>query len=217
VREGEPPGWLVVAAERSGSELRVALPGESVAVGEATWTTVSVGAASALAEGAAEEGRDGVGDGSAENDASVVGVAEVHPARGEGRDGRSVLRVLLAGDAEPAGQARALRSAALLDLDLSADVLKLPHHGSARQEPRFFAASGASLAVASAGADNDYGHPAKAALDLAAANGMAVARTDTQGTILVARADAALRITTSRRGSLPGRRGSPTRRRRLRE
>ena len=65
--------------------------------------------------------------------------------------------------------------------------------------------SGASLAVASAGADNDYGHPAKAALDLAAANGMAVARTDTQGTILVARADAALRITTSRRGSLPGR------------
>lgn len=127
---------------------------------------MSVGAASALAEGAAEEGRDGVGDGSAENDASVVGVAEVHPARGEGRDGPSALRVLLAGDAEPAGQARALRSAALLDLDLSADVLKLPHHGLGPPEPRFFAASGASLAVASAGADNDYGHPAKAALDL---------------------------------------------------
>ncbi len=198
VRAGEPPGWLVAAAEGSGSELRVAMPGESIAVGEATWTTVSVGAASALAAGAAEEGRDGVGDGSAENDASVVGVAEVRAASGVGRDESSGLRVLLAGDAEPAGQARALRSAALLGLDLSADVLKLPHHGSARQEPRFFAASGASLAVASAGADNDYGHPAKAALDLAAANGMAVARTDTQGTILVARHEYALRITTER-------------------
>lgn len=198
VRAGEPPGWLVAAAEGSGSELRVAMPGESIAVGEATWTTVSVGAASALAAGAAEEGRDGVGDGSAENDASVVGVAEVRAASGVGRDESSGLRVLLAGDAEPAGQARALRSAALLGLDLSADVLKLPHHGSARQEPRFFAASGASLAVASAGADNDYGHPAKAALDLAAANGMAVARTDMQGTILVARHEYALRITTER-------------------
>ena len=88
VREGEPPGWLVAAAERSGSELRVALPGESVAVGEATWTTVSVGAASALAEGAAEEGRDGVGDGSAENDASVACGMDLRDAH----DGRVVLR-----------------------------------------------------------------------------------------------------------------------------
>lgn len=212
VREGEPPRWLVAAAERSGSELRVATPGEVVTVGEATWITVSVGAASALSADAGEEGRDGVGDGSAENDASVVGVAEVRAARDEpdrrwsdgepagAIDELSRLRVLLAGDAEPAGQARALRSAALLGLDLSADVLKLPHHGSARQEPRFFAASGASLAVASAGADNDYGHPAKSALDLATQNGMTIARTDTQGTVLVARSDAGLHVTTSRKG-----------------
>ena len=137
---------------------------------------------------------DGVVDGSAENDASIVGVAESFG-----------VRVLLAGDAEPAGQARALRAAATLGLDLGVDVLKLPHHGSARQEPRLFAASGAVLAVASAGADNDYGHPARAALDLAAANAMAIARTDTQGTIAVSAHGDALTVRTSRRGEVPGR------------
>ncbi|MBK7820591.1 MAG: ComEC/Rec2 family competence protein [Tessaracoccus sp.] len=184
VRAGAPPAWLTEAAIQTGAQLHTPVPGETITAGEATWRTVSVGEAGALAEGV-DEGRDGLGDGEAENDASIVGVAE-----------SAGLRVLLAGDAEPVGQARALRSAALLGLDLRADVLKLPHHGSARQEPRFFAASGASLAVASSGADNDYGHPAKSALDLATTHGMAIARTDTQGTILVARRDEALRVTT---------------------
>ena len=55
--------------------------------------------------------------------------------------------ILLTGDVEPDGQARLLRCGA----DLRADVLKMPHHGSARQEPAFFAATGARVAIASAG------------------------------------------------------------------
>ena len=35
--------------------------------------------------------------------------------------------------------------------DLRADVLKIPHHGSAQQDPAFFAATHARLAIASAG------------------------------------------------------------------
>ena len=66
------------------------------------------------------------------------------------------VRILLTGDLEPPGQAALLARHA----DLRADVLKIPHHGSARQDPAFFAATGARLAIASAGQDNDYGHPA---------------------------------------------------------
>ncbi|MFT3889785.1 MAG: ComEC/Rec2 family competence protein [Arachnia sp.] len=197
VREGQPPAWLVAAAGRAGSELRPARPGEQIAVGEAVWTTVSVGGVStgsgsvggAPADGVGEDGGGesrGGEEGSEENDASVVGVA----ASGG-------LRVLLPGDAEPAAQSKALRSAATLGLDLSADVLKLPHHGSARQERRFFAAAGARLAVASAGEDNDYGHPAEAALRLSGELGMSVARTDRQGSIAVSKGASALTVRTS--------------------
>ena len=79
------------------------------------------------------------------------------------------VRLLLTGDAEPEAQSRLLRTGA----DLRADVLKIPHHGSARQDPAFLAAIGARVAVASAGADNDYGHPAPRTIQLVQSLGMA--------------------------------------------
>jgi len=91
------------------------------------------------------------------------------------------LRVLLTGDVEPPGQ-RALLSAGT---DLRAQVLKVPHHGSARQERAFFAATGATVAVTSSGVDNDYGHPAAGTLQLARSLGMTVLRTDQHGTAAI--------------------------------
>src|SRR4029434_4187463 len=82
------------------------------------------------------------GESSKENDSSLVIMVEV---RG--------LRLLLTGDVEPPGQQAILATGA----DLDADVLKIPHHGSAEQDPAFFAATHAHLAIASAGVDNDYG------------------------------------------------------------
>lgn len=172
VRAGSPPQWLEGEVRRSGGQLRSATNGEVLQLGDATWVTASVPEHAVL-----EEPRAGEED-AAENDASVVGIAEV-----------GGVRVLLAGDAEPRAQAEALRSADALGIRLEADVLKLPHHGSSRQEASFFEASGASLAVASAGRGNDYGHPARKALDLATGLGMGVARTDEQGTIVVRRTD----------------------------
>lgn len=134
--------------------------------GEVTWLVTS---GRPLARPAADEGESSV-----ENDASVIGVAQV-----------GALRVLLAGDAEPAGQSAALRAASHTGIDLRVHVLKLPHHGSSRQDPGFFDASDASLAVASAGQDNDYGHPSPKALALASQFGMSVRRTDTDGSIAV--------------------------------
>ena len=88
------------------------------------------------------------------------------------------VRILMTGDIEePAQQA-------LLDghLDLRADVLKEPHHGSAKILPEFLAAVDPSVSVIGVGADNDYGQPSPTALrDLAALGVHTVLRTDLDG------------------------------------
>jgi competence protein ComEC len=81
-------------------------------------------------------------------------------------------------------------------VDLRADVLKVPHHGSAQQDPTFIQSTGAKLALISAGIDNDYGHPAPRALDLLAHAGMTIARTDTQGSLAVLTTNSRLSLTT---------------------
>lgn len=169
----------VVAA---GGRVVVAAPGDRFQVGEVTWTTVWAGRPGVQAN----EGDAPFAESSTENDSSVVGVADV---RG--------LAVLSAGDAEPAAQAEALRSAEQLGIDLKAQVLKLPHHGSSRQDERLFRASEALLAVASAGVNNDYGHPARKTLDLAARLGMLVRRTDIDGSISVSADGAVVRVRTT--------------------
>lgn len=68
---------------------------------------------------------------------------------------------------------------------LRSDVLKVPHHGSADQDPEFLRAVDPRLAVVSVGADNDYGHPAPDTLGLLADSGAVIARTDDSGDIAV--------------------------------
>src|SRR5581483_6122009 len=97
------------------------------------------------------------------NNSSLVLRADVHG-----------VRILLPGDAEIEAQD------ALLDagVDLRADVLKVPHHGSAYSDPRFLAAVHAQLAVVSVGAHNDYGHPSPVLLADLARLGVPLLRTD---------------------------------------
>ncbi len=66
------------------------------------------------------------------------------------------------------------------------DLLKVAHHGSktATTQP-FVDAVRPKVAVASAGAGNPYGHPAKETLDRLAAAGARVLRTDRDGTVVV--------------------------------
>ena len=125
----------------------------------------------------------GEGESSSENDSSIIAVAEV-----------AGLRVLLPGDAEPEGQAKALRSAAQHGMSLAVHVLKLPHHGSSRQNQDFLASSGAMLAVASSGENNPYGHPSPRTLQAAENLGMGIARTDQEGSIAVELRDGQLRV-----------------------
>ena len=104
------------------------------------------------------------------NDASVVLVAEV-----------GGVRVLLTGDVEPEAQARLARAVG----DLRVDVLKVPHHGSRYQDRRFLTGLGARVALVSAGAGNDYGHPAPETVSALLGSGAEVLRTDTEGDLVV--------------------------------
>ncbi|MFI6600434.1 ComEC/Rec2 family competence protein [Nonomuraea sp. NPDC050536] len=117
--------------------------------------------------GAGELG--GQGEGSVINNSSVV-------MRARWRAGS----VLLGGDVETEAQAEILRRVAP-----TSDILKVPHHGSARQDPEFLAAVGARAALISVGADNDYGHPAPSTLALLNRLGARVYRTDKSGDLAV--------------------------------
>lgn len=121
--------------------------------------------------------------GSGPNNASLVVLADV-----AGR------RILLAGDVEPEAQRVLARTLP----GLTVDVLKIPHHGSRHQEHDWLASLGAEVAIASAGRDNDYGHPAAETLDPLVAAGAEVFRTDRDGDVVVVQRDGVLSVATRR-------------------
>jgi competence protein ComEC len=123
------------------------------------------------------------GQSSLENDLSITAVITV--------DG---VRVLFSGDLEPEEQRQVLATGA----DLHADVLKVPHHGSSRQDPAFIAATRARFAIASAGVDNSYGHPAPRTMRLLQGDGMTPVCTCTLGSIAVTRSDGRLAMVSQR-------------------
>jgi competence protein ComEC len=87
------------------------------------------------------------------------------------------LSALLPGDVEEDAQVQ------LKGIVPRVDVLKVPHHGSARQDPEFLAATHAAISIISVGKHNDYGHPAARALHLL--KGSRIYRTDLDGAVAV--------------------------------
>ncbi len=158
--------WLI---SRAGATRELAVAEAAYQVGQVTVRVVGAGVA---APGAASQttSAEAGSESAVENDSSIIVVGTV----GE-------LDVLLPGDVEPAGQQQVVRRSAMPRVE----VLKMPHHGSSRQDREFWRQSGAVLAIASAGANNSYGHPAAAALRLATDLGMQIARTDQQGSIAI--------------------------------
>ena len=160
--------------------IRTVTLGERRTAGPITWTTLWPAKVPALPE-SGKSSATPTDEGSPENNASIAMMVET-----------SGLRILLTGDLEPESQRAVVASGA----DLRADVLKVPHHGSAQQDPTFLAATHARLAVISAGQDNDYGHPAPRTLDLLTRQGMKIARTDTAGSVSLSTPDNQLALTT---------------------
>lgn len=88
---------------------------------------------------------------------------------------------LFTGDAEKQSEKDLLAKG----YDLSADVLKLGHHGSETSTSQeFLDAVSPDYAVVSVGKDNDYGHPKEEVLQIIKDRSIKLYRTDQQGTIV---------------------------------
>jgi competence protein ComEC len=96
------------------------------------------------------------------------------------------LTVFLPGDLEQPAQQRLLAEYPGIP---SVDVLKVAHHGSADQHPPLLDRLSPRLALISAGADNDYGHPAPSTLAALESAGAIVLRTDRHGALAVTETD----------------------------
>ncbi|MBU3157096.1 ComEC/Rec2 family competence protein [Clostridium estertheticum] len=85
------------------------------------------------------------------------------------------------GDAEGASENEMLSKG----FDISADVLKVGHHGSSSSTTQAFLDKvNPKYAIISVGKDNSYGHPHKTTMDKLKAKGVKVYRTDESGTIV---------------------------------
>ena len=170
-------GWAGVARQRRVDQILVGptggpggkgIPRHEAVLGEtSTVGTIAFQVLGPMPTPAFNAGGEG---GSVANNASVVLAAA---AQG--------VSIMLAGDIEPQAQEATLRNFP----DVNADVLKMPHHGSARQSEAFVEALRARVATISDGKNNDYGHPAPAALDLLRRLHIAAYRTDRQGDIAI--------------------------------
>ncbi|MDR1238358.1 MAG: ComEC/Rec2 family competence protein, partial [Propionibacteriaceae bacterium] len=163
------PNWESVALAAAGSELVTATPGMVLSFGQVKAEVLAAKPLAGLSRGVDPDSAD-------ENDSSLVIRVEV-----------AGLSATLGGDIEEAGQRNALKSAGL-----RADVLLVPHHGSARQLAQYFDAVQPSLAVISVGADNGFGHPTATALRMLA--GIPSYRTDLDGSVAIAKVDGVLRV-----------------------
>src|SRR5919202_3898707 len=149
----------LVRAARAGVRWRRVHPGDSLQVDEVTLTFLAPDSAWTAAL------RD-------PNEASTVLLVRV-----------GAVRFLLTGDAERGEEAWLLQHAGGV---LSADVLKVAHHGSATSTTAsFLAAVHPRVAVISVGAGNVYGHPDRSTLSALGAAGAQVLRTDHLGTIVL--------------------------------
>lgn len=159
--ESGPGGRSTV---RSGVPVREVVDGEIRHVGPLSWTVVWPVDPHPVGLDASD------GEGSAANDASIVLLVRV-----------SGISILLSGDIEPLAQRALLRR----HPELRADVLKVPHHGSARQDQPWVASLGARYATLSAGEHNTFGHPAPRTIAMLRALGITTLRTDTQGDLAI--------------------------------
>ncbi|MDN3353491.1 ComEC/Rec2 family competence protein [Actinomadura sp. DC4] len=170
VLRGRAVGTVVISPDSDGEEHRL-LPGRTTrtaAVGD-VWT---VGPMTLTVLGPLTTTHVTEGDsGTTVNNTSIVMLAH-WPGLG----------VLLCGDVEIEAQ-RELLAAGVP----RAEILKIPHHGSAHQDPAFLAAVHARIAIASVGAGNDYGHPAPSTMSELTALGEHVYRTDRDGDVAVIR------------------------------
>ena len=117
----------------------------------------------------------------------VLWPADLTPVNEASNDDSLVLRLedgsvrfLLAGDIQKKVEQRLVKE----DAKITADFLKVPHHGSKTSStPDFVAAVAPKVAVVSAGEANPFGHPAPGTIERYAQAGVRLLRTDRDGAV----------------------------------
>jgi competence protein ComEC len=89
--------------------------------------------------------------------------------------------ILFTGDVEGDAQRQILERG----VDLRALVLKVPHHGSRKQDPDFLDAVHAQIALTPVGAGNPYGHPSTETLRRVEVDGARTYRSDRDGDVAI--------------------------------
>ncbi|WP_210481046.1 ComEC/Rec2 family competence protein [Naasia sp. SYSU D00948] len=166
--DGPAADRLVAMLVAAGARVSEAAAGDTGAVGDLRWRVLWPLPGNRIEPG---------------NDASIVLETE-----GGG------LRAVFLGDLGEEAQSRLLRTAAVS----TADVVKVSHHGSADQSEALYERLDAPVALISCGIDNDYGHPAPRVLEILAAVGSEVFRTDLDGMLLVGEGGSGVSIWTER-------------------
>lgn len=117
--------------------------------------------------------------GTIDNEANVALALQVRTAAGP-------VTVVALGDLENEGQAGVRRRLAHHPvLTAGVDVVKVAHHGSARQDSTLYRQLGARIGLIGVGAGNGYGHPAPATLSMLEGAGTVPVRTDVSGDVAV--------------------------------
>jgi len=156
-------------------------PDEQRKIGDVAWRVLWPQAEHPLqapadpAMGNGSMAEDGPTENSGPNNDSIVMAVTVDTRGGP-------FHILLTGDIETPVQEILLQDRRQY---MKADVLKVPHHGSAKQDPDFLAAVAPTVSVISVGLGNPYGHPAPRTVYLAGADGARVYRTDLDGMVLI--------------------------------
>ncbi|MBQ0097591.1 MAG: MBL fold metallo-hydrolase [Oscillospiraceae bacterium] len=106
---------------------------------------------------------------------------------------------LLMGDAEKQSEKEMLKAKE----DISADVIKLGHHGSSSSSSKeFLKAVNPDYAVISCGKDNDYGHPHKETIQTLSKLSIPYFETDIDGTIVACSNGTDIKFYTERNGEI---------------
>ena len=182
---GDRDAWRA-EVERRGASVALA-PGRAVRIEGGAWNVRVEGPRSGSDPARGAEGdRKALGSpNTAENDRSLVARADA---------GR--WRALFPGDIEEAGERAWLDEGAIG----SADVLKVPHHGSRTSStPEWIARVRPRVAIVSAGAGNRHGHPSASTLARYRRAGAWVLRTDLEGAIRITESGGLLLVSTRAR------------------
>lgn len=110
--------------------------------------------------------------------------------------------VFLTGDLDEAHEKAILTACQPPVCSLQADVLQVPHHGSATGlNPAFLEAVSPKIALIPVGKDNPYDHPRQIILDRLQKSGIPIYRTDLDGRIRIILGKHSLRILTAKSDS----------------